>query len=235
MRSAYHVRELDAYRLAQVHPGLLPDPEGKLEQLLLTRFLLSGGFNAPQGRKDLLFRSYKLTGINQHHAVCPAVNAAPNRIPTAVDVFMQLKRHVDIGLSHDWPRGIARHGDLNGLLRAKSFLRNEASSPAASLLMIISCCWYGQLSMLSTSTSPWSDTAMRPVRRSATTVSAARQRRCCCTSCAQTTGSRRTCMSSLQRGSITRPAAAAAAAMAAGSRHGSWRWTSACRGAASCR
>ncbi len=37
----------------------------------------------------------------------------------------QLAAPLDVFVSHDWPRGIARHGDLRGLLRAKSFLRNE--------------------------------------------------------------------------------------------------------------
>ncbi|RMZ57531.1 hypothetical protein APUTEX25_001731 [Auxenochlorella protothecoides] len=46
----------------------------------------------------------------------------------------------DIMLSHDWPQGIARHGDLDALLRRKSFLRSEitdnslGSPPAAELL-----------------------------------------------------------------------------------------------------
>ncbi len=41
------------------------------------------------------------------------------------DYLLQIKRPVDIGLSHDWPRGIARHGDVHSLFRAKSFLRAE--------------------------------------------------------------------------------------------------------------
>ncbi len=44
-----------------------------------------------------------------------------------LDVYrlLQLRRPVDVGLSHDWPRGIARHGDAAQLFRAKSFLRRE--------------------------------------------------------------------------------------------------------------
>ena len=45
----------------------------------------------------------------------------------------QLKRPVDIGLSHDWPRGVARHGDLPGLLRAKSFLQREVCRPPCTV------------------------------------------------------------------------------------------------------
>jgi hypothetical protein len=39
--------------------------------------------------------------------------------------LLQLQRPVDIALSHDWPRGIAHHGDMAQLFRAKTFLRRE--------------------------------------------------------------------------------------------------------------
>jgi len=48
--------------------------------------------------------------------------------------------HIDIFLSHDWPAGIARHGDVNSLLRKKRFLQREiddgslGSPPAAQIL-----------------------------------------------------------------------------------------------------
>jgi len=44
-----------------------------------------------------------------------------------LDVYrlLQLRRPLDIGLSHDWPRGIALHGDYAQLFRAKSFLQKE--------------------------------------------------------------------------------------------------------------
>ena len=34
----------------------------------------------------------------------------------------QLKRPLDVFLSHDWPRGIAHFGNAGALCRAKSFL-----------------------------------------------------------------------------------------------------------------
>lgn len=45
-----------------------------------------------------------------------------------LDVYrlLQLKRPLDVGLSHDWPRGIAHHGDKAQLFRAKAFLQKEA-------------------------------------------------------------------------------------------------------------
>ena len=37
----------------------------------------------------------------------------------------QLQQPLDIFLSHDWPRGIANHGNLQQLLSKKAFLRAE--------------------------------------------------------------------------------------------------------------
>jgi lariat debranching enzyme len=48
--------------------------------------------------------------------------------------------HIDIFLSHDWPAGIAHHGDVNALVRKKRFLQREiddgslGSPPAAQIL-----------------------------------------------------------------------------------------------------
>ena len=48
--------------------------------------------------------------------------------------------HIDIFLSHDWPAGIARYGDVNALIRKKRFLQREiddgslGSPPAAQIL-----------------------------------------------------------------------------------------------------
>ena len=52
----------------------------------------------------------------------------------------QLRKPLDIFLSHDWPQHIARYGDTGALLRKKSFLRDEVyngslgSPPNAMLL-----------------------------------------------------------------------------------------------------
>ena len=40
-------------------------------------------------------------------------------------LFPKLTQRLDVMLSHDWPRGIAHHGDLRRLLRAKPFLQRE--------------------------------------------------------------------------------------------------------------
>lgn len=40
----------------------------------------------------------------------------------------QLKQPIDIFLSHDWPRGIYHHGDAAGLIRRKTFFKDEINS-----------------------------------------------------------------------------------------------------------
>jgi lariat debranching enzyme len=39
--------------------------------------------------------------------------------------LLRLRQPLDVFLSHDWPQGIARHGDTERLLQRKSFLRRE--------------------------------------------------------------------------------------------------------------
>lgn len=47
-----------------------------------------------------------------------------------LDVYrlLQIHRHLDVFLSHDWPRGIAHHGNKSQLFRAKPFLQREVSA-----------------------------------------------------------------------------------------------------------
>ncbi|KAJ6024133.1 Lariat debranching enzyme [Penicillium herquei] len=40
--------------------------------------------------------------------------------------LMQVRTQVDVGLSHDWPRGIENHGDTQRLFRKKKFLREDS-------------------------------------------------------------------------------------------------------------
>ena len=44
-----------------------------------------------------------------------------------LDVYrlLQIHRHLDVFLSHDWPRGIANFGNKAQLFRAKPFLQRE--------------------------------------------------------------------------------------------------------------
>lgn len=57
-----------------------------------------------------------------------------------VQRLLRIRRDVDVFVSHDWPRGIADHGDMNQLLKAKPFLRGEINdnsfgNPGARLLL----------------------------------------------------------------------------------------------------
>ncbi|ORY97279.1 lariat debranching enzyme, C-terminal domain-domain-containing protein [Syncephalastrum racemosum] len=54
--------------------------------------------------------------------------------------MLQVKNPIDIFLSHDWPRGIERYGDVQTLLKKKPFFRaeverNDLGSPANELLL----------------------------------------------------------------------------------------------------
>ncbi|CAM8928981.1 unnamed protein product [Rhodiola kirilowii] len=58
----------------------------------------------------------------------------------AVHKLMQIKEHIDIFLSHDWPIGITDHGNKSELLRYKSYFKEEIDnrtlgSKAASQLL----------------------------------------------------------------------------------------------------
>lgn len=46
----------------------------------------------------------------------------------------QLKQPVDIMLSHDWPHGIAYHGNYDQLLKCKPFLKTDVSPPCTIIL-----------------------------------------------------------------------------------------------------
>ncbi|KAL9053762.1 MAG: hypothetical protein Q9162_004560 [Coniocarpon cinnabarinum] len=39
--------------------------------------------------------------------------------------LMQLRTQVDVGLSHDWPKGVEQHGDLHWLLRVKKHFKED--------------------------------------------------------------------------------------------------------------
>ena len=44
-----------------------------------------------------------------------------------VKKLLQVQQPMDVFLSHDWPRGVERYGDLSELLRVKPFFRAEVS------------------------------------------------------------------------------------------------------------
>jgi lariat debranching enzyme len=90
LRSVYHTRALDAFRLCQLRPAAVG----------------GGALGAAAGR----------------HADDPS------------------GRQIGLFLSHDWPKGVARHGDTPALLRRKRFLADEVAddslgSPAGACVL----------------------------------------------------------------------------------------------------
>lgn len=63
-------------------------------------------------------------------APCPRATLAPG--PPQVYRLMQLQQSVDIFLSHDWPTGIARYGNMQQLLARKVGRSNVAGKSAQS-------------------------------------------------------------------------------------------------------
>ncbi|XP_050758758.1 lariat debranching enzyme [Gymnogyps californianus] len=100
------------------------------------------------------FRGVRIGGISgifkshdyrKGHFECPPYNQQTIRSAYHVrniEVFKlkQLKRPIDIFMSHDWPRSIYHYGNKKQLLKMKSFFRQEVESntlgsPAASELL----------------------------------------------------------------------------------------------------
>jgi lariat debranching enzyme len=102
------------------------------------------------------FRGLRIAGVSgvyaAHNYHRPAREAPPypgsslksvyHTRAAAVDALARLARPVDVFLSHDWPAGVAEHGDKAALLRAKPFLRAELSdgrfgSPGSARLLAL--------------------------------------------------------------------------------------------------
>ena len=100
MRSAYHVREIEAPHTTTSHP---------------TTSHTTLPHRPPTPRLS--------------RTPSPPTAAPPLRTPTParpkVLRLLQLRLPMDVFLSHDWPAHIATMGDTNALLRKKSFLRDE--------------------------------------------------------------------------------------------------------------
>lgn len=88
---------------------------------------------------------YKPEDFTRPHHEAPPYNPRSMRSVYHVreaDVYrlLQLRQPLDVFLSHDWPRGIAHHGDTATLLRRKKFLEREVNTntlgnPAGELLL----------------------------------------------------------------------------------------------------
>lgn len=115
---------------------------------------------------------------------------------------------MDVFLSHDWPRGIYRHGNAQKLVQNKRFFEKEVKENRCSPIL----------------TTPWAALRntpdVRPAHNQLACVRvcvcvwpwrwiawAARQTRACWTCCSPTTGSLRTCTASSLRSSSAAPPA----------------------------
>jgi lariat debranching enzyme len=82
-----------------------------------------------------------------HHEAVPYTEASMRSVyhirSLDVNRLLRLTGNVDVFLSHDWPAGIAAHGNLHELLRRKPFLKEEieagslGSPPGAQLLQAL--------------------------------------------------------------------------------------------------
>lgn len=88
---------------------------------------------------------YKQQHYTMGHFERPPYNESTMRSAyhiRSIDVYrlLRLRHPIDVFLSHDWPAGIARHGDTAALFRKKRFLQREiedgslGSPPAAEIL-----------------------------------------------------------------------------------------------------
>ena len=73
---------------------------------------------------------YKDHDYNKGHFEMPPFNESTKRSiyhTRSYEVFklQTLKEHVDVFISHDWPKNIYNHGNVEELLRKKSFFRQE--------------------------------------------------------------------------------------------------------------
>jgi len=79
----------------------------------------------------LWYVSFSVFRLNICVYVCVYILRSPLLLLTLKNnLVWQIERPLDIFLSHDWPRGIAKHGNTKRLLSQKSFLEREVRVPA---------------------------------------------------------------------------------------------------------
>jgi len=105
--------------------------------LWLTNVVASGyGERLPYNQSDLrsVFhtRSFEVFKLSQV-CVLPLF-----RFPSDSNYGEKMTRPIDIFLSHDWPRDITKYGDERGLLRRKSFLKEDINNNRFGRLLLCS-------------------------------------------------------------------------------------------------
>ncbi len=98
---------------ASLSPGQLPPSSNPAFPHHLTArpsCLLQGHYERPPYNAGSMRSAYHIRALEVHR-------------------LLRLSRPLDVFLSHDWPQGIARHGNLGSLLQRKAFLRREVCGP----------------------------------------------------------------------------------------------------------
>ena len=121
MRSMYHIRDFEVYRLMQVSAGRSARSRrgSGISYLLDTQPLDLG----PTDDKKSWSSPCLLDIQSLWDRDCLSVSPFENL--TWPKPALQIKKPIDIFLTHDWPRNIYNYGNKAQLLARKQFLREE--------------------------------------------------------------------------------------------------------------
>ena len=111
LRSAYHVREVDCWRLGSLSVGPCCSEE---EEKKKEKSENGDGENGNGGGDD---------GGKEKKKKDPSSSSSPSRSPP----FINNNQRIDLFVSHDWPSNVALHGDAASLTRTKKHLASEVA------------------------------------------------------------------------------------------------------------
>ena len=97
---------------------------GGLSGIYKSHDFAKGRYEMPPYDKGTLRSVYHVRNVEVYRMKCLRTRARASSEETS-EGDNQTRRPLDIMLSHDWPRGIERHGDTASLLRKKKFFRQE--------------------------------------------------------------------------------------------------------------
>ena len=95
---------------------------GGLSGIYKSHDFAKGRYEMPPYDKGTLRSVYHVRNVEVYRMKCLGTRASSDETSEGDN---QTRRPLDIMLSHDWPRGIERHGDTASLLRKKKFFRQE--------------------------------------------------------------------------------------------------------------
>lgn len=111
-------------------PTLVPFDFRAYSNRHLTGYFERQPFDDSGSRSIYHIRKYNVYRLLQVSTYCQTAKLVDRRLLTVELPEPQLKNEdaLDVFLSHDWPRGIAFHGNHRSLLANKPFLRDEVNS-----------------------------------------------------------------------------------------------------------